>query len=786
MAVEAGTKLGRYEIRSMLGTGGMGEVYLAEDTRLHRKLALKVLPAEVAANHERMRRFNQEATSAAALNHPNIAHIYEIGESDGVHFIAMEFIDGVTLRQRMRAAPMKVGEVLDVAAQIAGALAAAHAAGIVHRDIKPENLMLRRDSIVKVLDFGLAKLVQAVAPAIDTQAATTPLVQTELGRVMGTVTYMSPEQARGKEVDARTDIFSTGVVMYEMLAGQSPFAGETASDVIAAILTTEPKPTSLSNQEIPAELDRIVKKTLAKERDERYRKAEDLLADLRQLRRRLEFEVEAEREFGATRPFAKSDRSALRSDEATSVSTTEPRNSIAVLPFTNLSADPENEYFCDGLAEELLNALAKIDQLKVAARTSTFWFKGKNAAVNEIAKALNVNTILAGSLRKSGNRVRITAQLINAADGYHLWSERYDSEMKDIFDVQDEITLAVVEALKVKLFGQEQAAVLKRHTRNPEAHEFYLRGLSYFMRWTLEFFQKAIKSFDQAIAIDPRYASAYAGLAECYTEMSFFDAPREWMPKAREAARQALELDDALGNAHNSLAVIKMYYDRDYAGAEHEFKRAIALDPGSAHIHMWYGWYLGLMGRFDEGLKEQRRAQELDPLSDQIDFGIGATFHWSRQPERAIEQYRRVLELNPNLRIAYWFLADAYVEKGDFASAIATIENAPIALNDPVTLSAAAHAYGKAGERRKALEILSELESQSSQEYEQAFHIAQIYLGLGDHEQALAWLEKACDERSVWLIWLGVDPKFDPLRSDPRFEDLLRRVGLPHSFDNYK
>ncbi len=776
------TTLSHYRIVSKIGEGGMGEVYLAQDTKLDRKVALKILPADVAAHPDRMKRFVQEAKAASALNHPNIITIHEIGETDSGHFIGTEFIDGETLRELMHRGGVKMRDTLDIVVQVASALTAAHGAGIVHRDIKPQNIMVRRDEIVKVLDFGLAKLVEQTP--LDAEAETRMQVQTQAGMIVGTVAYMSPEQARGMEVDARTDVFSIGVVMYEMLAGQSPFAGETTSDVIAAILTTEPKPPSSFNQEIPAELDRIVNKTLAKKRDERYRNAKDLLADLRQLQRRLEFKVEAEREFGITRSTAKSDRSATRNDEATSVSTTEPRNSIAVLPFTNLSADPENEYFCDGLAEELLNALAKIDQLKVAARTSTFSFKGKNAPVSEIAKALNVNTIMEGSVRKSGNRVRITAQVINAADGYHLWSERYDREMKDIFDVQDEITLAVVEALKVKLFGQEQAAVLKRHTRNPEAHEFYLRGLSYFIRFTPEFFQKAIKSFDQAIAIDPRYASAYAGLAECYTEMSFFAAPREWMPKAREAARQALELDDTLGNAHNSLAVIKMYYDRDYAGAEHEFKRAIALDPGSAHIHNWYGWYLGLMGRFDESLKEMKRAQELDPLSDLIDFGVGAIFHWSRKPEHAIEHCLRVLELNPNLRVVYWFLADAYVEKGDFASAIATIENAPIALNDPVTLSAAAHAYGKAGERRKALEILSELERQSSQEYEPAFHIAQIYLGLGDNEQALAWLEKACDERSVWLIWLGVDPKFDPLRSNPRFEDLLRRVGLPHSFDN--
>jgi len=766
-----------YRIIKKLGSGGMGEVYLAEDTRLHRKVALKVLPGDVSASHELMLRFNQEATSAAALSHPNIAHIYEIGESNAVPFIAMEFVDGVTLRQRMRTSPMNVDEALDVATQIAGALAVAHAAGIVHRDIKPENVMLRSDSIVKVLDFGLAKLVQPVAPATDTEALTMPLVQTELGRVMGTVTYMSPEQARGVEVDARTDIFSIGVVIYEMIAGESPFAAETASDVIVAILTTEPKPPSSFNQETPAELERIVKKTLAKNREERYSNAGDLLTDLRQLQRRRAFEAEAEREFGHS--FA---ATALQGEEAANVSSMETRNSIAVLPFTNLSADPENEYFSDGLAEELLNALAKIDQLKVAARTSTFSFKGKHAAISEISRVLNVNTILEGSVRKSGNRVRITAQLINGADGYHLWSERYDREMKDVFDVQDEITLEVVEALKVKLFGKEKSAVLKRHTRNPEALEFFLRGLSYFKSWTRESFQKAIESFDKAIALDPHYASAYAGLAESYTEVSMLSSSSEpWITKAREAVHKALDLDDALGNAHNSLAIIKLYYDLDYEGAEREFKRAITLDPGSAHIHMWYGWYLGSMGRFDEGLKEYKRAQELDPLSGLIDFGIGAIFHWSRQPERAIEQFRRVIELNPNLLIAYSFLAEAYVEKGDFRSAIATIENASRAPNDHFMLTTLAYAYGRAGERHKALEILSELEKQSSQEYKPAFHIAQIYLGLGDNEQALASLEevRAGEDRSAWLLWSGVDPKFDPLRSDPRFQELLRRIGLP-------
>jgi TolB-like protein/Tfp pilus assembly protein PilF len=454
--------------------------------------------------------------------------------------------------------------------------------------------------------------------------------------------------------------------------------------------------------------------------------------------------------------------------------------SIAVLPFVNISNDPDNEYFCDGLAEELIGALSKIEALRVAARTSAFSFKGKETDIREIGQKLNVAAALEGSVRKAGQRIRISVQLVNVADGYHLWSERYDREMKDIFDVQDEITVAVVDALKVKLFGEEQAAILKHHNKNPEAHEFYLRGLSYFGRFTPDGFQKAIESFNRAIAIDARYASAFAGLAVAYTEMSFFSfAPGEWMPKAREAAMRALELDDALGEAHNSLAIIKMYYDWDFTGAEHEFRRALALNPGSALIHMWYGWYLGLMGRFDESFKELRRAQESDPLSDIINSGIGIILHWSRQPERAIEQFRKVLELNPNYSIAYSFLAEVYEQQGDFASAIATIERVRQAANDPHTLSTAGYVYARSGDRHKALEILNELEKRSNQEYVTALHFAQVYAGLGDNEQALMCLDKAYNERAVWMPFLKGDLKFDPLRSDRRFRELLKKVGFP-------
>ena len=745
-----GKTLNHFKVLDRLGKGGMGEVYVAEDGKLKRRVALKVLPEEVARDPARLDRFQREAESIAALNHPNIVTIYSIEEADGIRFLTMELVVGETLIQLIPSNGMDVESFLRFSAPVAEALSAAHEKGIIHRDLKPGNIMVSQEGRIKVLDFGLAKLMRDDSDPDSSRMETR--AHTEDGIVLGTMPYMSPEQIQGKRLDHRSDIFSLGIIFYEMITGRRPFHGDTSAELISSIMRDTPGPVGDLKAGTPEHLERIIRRCLMKDPRDRYQTARDVYNELRDL-------------------------------NATSGPSTRPSrsgNSIAVLPFTNMSADDENEYFCDGLAEELLNALAKIEDLKVAARTSSFSFKNKNADASQIGKALHVKTILEGSVRKSGNRLRITAQLINAADGYHLWSERYDREMKDIFDVQDEITLAVVDALKVKLFGEEQGAVLKRHTRNPEAHEFYLRGLFYFNRFTPDDFQKASESFRRAIAIDPRYASAYAGLADAYTELSFFSSsPSETMPKAREAANKALELDDRLGEAHNSLAIIKMYFDWDYAGAEQEFKRAIALNPGSALIHMWYGWYLGLMGRFDESFKEMQGAQELDPLSAANNSGIGIVFHWSRQPERAIEQFRKVLELNPNYPIARSFLAEAYEQKGDFVSAIATIEKIQQAETDPLTLSTVGYVYAKSGDRHKALEILNEFVKRSNQEYVPAVHFAQIYAGLGDNEQALAWLDKACNERSVWIPFLKVDLKFDPLRSNPRFQELLKKVGFP-------
>lgn len=582
MRIETGTQLGPYEILSPLGAGGMGEVYLAEDTRLKRKVALKLLPAELTTEAERVRRFEQEAQAASALSHPNIITVYDIGECEAGRFIVMELVAGRTLRSVI-ADNNTLDIFLSLGQQMTKVLSAAHAAGITHRDIKPDNIMVREDGYVKVLDFGLARLRPATES--DSEAATLAQ-QTTPGTVMGTVAYMSPEQARGEIVSHPSDVFALGIVLYELATGRHPFKAETLVGYLHAITLQTPAPPQQWQPKLPAALNDLILRLLSKDASQRPA-ASEIAQSLREIERQVERTSGAEEETKTQMlPPGRSPQMQQGAPHVNPPSAIRNLQSIAVLPFANISADEENEYFCDGLAEELLNALAKIDELKVAARTSAFSFKGKNTEAREIGKTLNVNTVLEGSVRKAGNRIRINVQLVNAADGYQLWSERYDREMKDIFDVQDEITLAVVEALKVKLLGAAKEAVLKRHTRNAEAPEHYLRGLYYFNKFTPTDFPKAIECFNRAIAIDSHYASAFAGLANAYVEMAFFtfSAPDEWMPKAQEAVNSALALDDTLGEAHNALAIIRMYYDRDYPGAERAFKQALRFD-GSANIY---------------------------------------------------------------------------------------------------------------------------------------------------------------------------------------------------------
>ncbi|HEX9422262.1 MAG TPA: protein kinase [Pyrinomonadaceae bacterium] len=780
------TKLSHYRIVSKIGEGGMGEVYLAEDTRLRRRVALKVLAESVSADADRLLRFEREAFAASALNHPNILTIFEFGEENNRHFLVSEFVDGESLRERMSRSTITLTETLEIVIQIASALQAAHGAGIIHRDIKPDNVMIRADGYVKVLDFGLAKLSEpgAVATGLvsDPEAQTRMQLQTQAGIIMGTVAYMSPEQARGLEVDKRTDIWSLGCVLYEMLSRQQPFGGETITDTLANIIHREPVSIVSVRHDANAELERIVNKMLSKNRDHRYANANVLLADLKQLQKRLEFEEELER---SSPPNSKTEaRTQLIRSATTDQSAT--CNSIAVLPFSNLSAVPDNDYFCDGLAEELLNSLAKIEHLKVAARTSAFSFKGKRTKVSEIGKQLGVKTVLEGSVRRSGNRLRITVQLVNASDGYQLWTERYDREMQDIFDVQDEITLAIVDALRLNLFSDEKAALLKRYTDNTEAYQLYLQGRYCYNKYTPEYLQKGIEYFEKAIELEPNYAPAYAGLGFCYGALFYFGSlgPEEIVPKYRALTNKALEIDDQLADAYLSRASIEFYYDWDFARAELDYQRAIELNPNSPDAHWRYGHFLACCERFDEAIKEGKRAIELDPLSLVVQFFMTRILLLAQRVDEGSEQLRKMQELEPNFAGGLTQLGALYLVTGKYDDAIEAYKKA-LTLGHFViaALSCLGAAYGVAGKRDDAYKILDQLLETKQSQYVSPFSIARIYSGLGENDKAFEWFEKAFEERSGELVALKSETLAhllgDTISRDDRFQDLVRRVGMP-------
>ena len=580
-------------------------------------------------------------------------------------------------------------------------------------------------------------------------------LNTDLGVVLGTPRYMSPEQVRGRLADGRSDIFSLGVQLYEMVAHRPPFQGDTTVDLLAAILEREPPPlVTLGAEDAPPELERIVRKCIAKDRERRYPVASDLIIDLKDLI---------------------SDR--LRKQPAARTAA-----SIAVLPFVNISPEAENDYFCDGLAEELINGLTKIDQLRVAARSSAFSFKGNQVDVREIGRKLNVSTVLEGTVRKAGNRVRISVQLLNAADGYHMWSERYDRQMNDIFEMQDEISLAIVEALRMRLPGGEKAALLTRPTNDPEAYRHYLEGRYYWNQWRPDSIRKSIAHFEQAIDSDSHYATPYAGLADAYTVLGYWgeEPPTEVMPKARRSAVKALEIDGSLGEAYCSLGSIKWVYDWDWSGAENDFRRAIVLNPNYPTTYQWYGWCLAAMGRLDEALVHMKKALDLDPLSLEIKTDLAQVL-WSRgQYDLAIAECENTLELDPNFAKAHWALAMAYQSKSMFVEARTLAEKAAaLTRRSPVTLGSLGFIYGVSGNTDEAMTLVQELKALASRRYVSPYWIGLIYVGVGEQDEAMLWLERAYQERSGSLAMLNIHPGIDQARSDPRFQDLLRRLGFP-------
>jgi serine/threonine protein kinase/Tfp pilus assembly protein PilF len=845
MRIEPGTRFGCYEIRSKIGEGGMGEVYLAEDTRLHRKVALKVLPADVVSNRDRMRRFEQEAAAAAKLNHPNIAHIYEIGvarvgseaesTTDQVHFIAMEFIDGSTLREIIYRGHTDLPKLLRYLQHTAEGLAKAHATGIVHRDLKPDNIMITRDGHAKILDFGLAKLMEQSTPA-DLNAGemsampTVPIMQhSQPGTILGTVGYMSPEQAQGRvnEIDHRSDIFSFGCILFEAATQRRPFEGKDALDSLHNIVHAPTPLIKGFNAEAPDELQKIVRRCLAKDPDERYHSIKDVAIELKDLRRELKPLPES------TGPSASSDlksgRQTIDDFSRTSTSSssaeyivssirrhkvaaaliavvlvialvagiivtrsllnarkTEPAlDSIAVLPFENQNHEPDTEYLSDGLTESIINSLTQIPNLKVIARGSVFRYKGRTADPMTAGHDLGVRAVLTGRLLQRGDSLVVSAELMDILDNKQLWGEQYERKVSDLLTVQREIAAEISNSLRPKLSGPEQSRIAKRYTDNPEAYELYLKGRFYWNKRTEEGVRKALDYFQQAIDKDPNYALAYTGIADCYSlETLHIDvgslSPGEAGPKARAAAMKALQMDDSLAEAHTSLAFIKLHFDWDWPGAEAEFKRAIQLNPNVPNGHHWYSHYLMAMGRIQESLAESKQALELDPLGIILNVHLGWHYINAHQYDLAIEQIQRAIEMDPNFGLAYWYLGWAYEQEGKYGEAENALLKGKALLKDNVALAAdLGHLYAVTGRKDQALKVIEELKALSNQKYVSSYGIALIYVALNEVDQAFQWLEKAYRERSDLLVYLKVDARVDKIRSDPRFKDLLKRLDLP-------
>jgi eukaryotic-like serine/threonine-protein kinase len=782
-----GETIGHYKISESIGTGGMGEVYLATDIVAGRKAALKLLPFRFTGDTERLKRFQQEAHTVVALNHPNILTVYEIGEDHSVHYIASELIEGETLRQCLTRGPMELSDDVEVAIQVASALAAAHQAGIVHRDIKPENIMLRPDGYVKVLDFGIAKLAEQELPTTMPRDEALLLVETNLGAVLGTVRYMSPEQACGEHVDQSTDIWSLGVVVYEIVTGHTPFTGDTPGEVMSAILEKEPPPLTNYVAHTPAELQQIVSKTLRKDRKERYPSAHELLQALKHLRHKLEVEAEVQPST-ATRSWLHWTRSPtalvlglLVAVMAVAVpfywhrnlpTSSPPEKSIAVLPFLDLSETKDQEYFCDGMSEEIIGALAKVEGLRVVSRTSSFSLKGKTTDVSEIGKKLNVENVLEGSSRREGNRVRVTAELINVRSGFHLWTETYDREFAGVFALQDEITRAIVDALKIKL-----AVSLPAHEqRNTEVYDLYLQGLYFSNKSSEEDLRRALSFFQRAVERDPTFSRAWTGISKVwYFLADVYVKPLGAYPLSREAAMKAIELDETDAEAHCYLSEAKRVLDWDLAGADAELKRALQLDPNSAPAHLFSGLHPLFRGELKEGLRLILEAQKLDPVSPIASYVATAAYLANDRVDDAVVEGQRTLQLDPNYFYLDSVLAAAYREEGNFPEAIALYTKAQEATHLPS--SGLAITYTRMGREIEAQNILAQLLQAREKRYISAPLIAAVAVALGDNEGAFRELERAYAEHSGILQWIAFLPEFRALHSDARFPDLVRRIG---------
>jgi eukaryotic-like serine/threonine-protein kinase len=816
--------LAHYRIVSVIGAGGMGEVYLAEDTKLRRKVALKVLAADFTRNEDRLRRFEQEAQAASALNHPNILTIHEIGSDADAHFIATEFIEGETLRHRIVRSGMTIRDVLEIAGQVAGALAAAHSAGIVHRDIKPENVMIRPDGYIKVLDFGLAKLTEEKTVETNTEALTIARANTDPGTVMGTLSYMSPEQARGKAVDARSDVFSLGVVIYEMIAGRTPFEGETPSDVISFILQTEPPPLTRFSPDVPSELERIVTKALAKDKEERYQTIKDMLIDLKRLKRSYEVETGVDRSLSpdSIRPVTRgevsnavkagSGVSSVRTTSSAEYLLSEVRrhklgaaailavllvllavviyigfftgsskaiDSIAVLPLVNASNDPSVEYLSDGIAESIINSLSQFPNLKVMSRGSVFRYKGREVDPQTVGNELSVRAVLAGRLVQRGDSLSVNVELVDTRDNSQIWGQQYKRNLADVFAVQEDIAKEVSEKLRLRLSGAEKQQVTKRYTENIKAYQNYMQGRGPGDRRTRESLIVAIGYYEKAIEEDRNYPLAYSGLSESYTSLgvSQYIAPIEGRRKAEENALKAISLDENLAEGHASLGrCYTAFAPYDFVKGDRELRRAVELSPGLALAHQYLALSLIRQGHFDEGLEAILKARERDPLSSMIARSVGHPYYLRKDYARALDIVKRANELGPSFSTT-WEVG-VYAQTKQFDDALRQLEKEKAGrANDPILIYSTGMIYAAQGRRAEALQIINQLEQLSGTGVSQANYIAKIYGALGDKESALTWLNRGIESGALGAFYRE-EYVWDALRGDPRFQELLRQCGF--------
>ena len=828
-----GQAIGAYRVERQIGRGGMGEVYLARDTRLDRPVAIKLLPASFNNDTDRVRRFQQEARAASLLNHPNIVTIHEIGEAAGRRFIVTEFVEGKTLRLLLRAGAVTPDRALDIVTQVASALNAAHQAGIIHRDIKPENVMARADGYVKVLDFGLAKLT-GPAPGPHDESASE--LSTESGTVMGTVKYMSPEQARGQKVDQRTDIFSLGVVFYELLTGRAPFEGETPSHTIVAILEREPPPLTDYLPDAPAPLRRIIEQALHKAREARYQTVGEMLGDLGELRQELQLQARQERAAasGTSSARGRYATAAVRPTHPETIATvrqsapliqtqtaslaplvlgikrhrlvaalalipvavaavvlinyygTNRTDSLAVLPFTysgngpGAATDVDAEYLSDGMTETLISNLSQMPRLKVIARSSVARFKGKEIDPRELGRLLDVRAILIGRVIQRGERLAVSVELVDTRNDSRLWGNQYDIRIADLQPTQREIARAISAQLGIRLTGEQQRQIERRDTGNGEAYELYIKGRYCWNKRTDVEIKKGIEYYRQAIAADPNYALAYAGLAESFTLLPYYSGSRlaDAHAVVREMASKALAIDERLAEPHAALAMV-CGQEWNWSGALDESRRAIELNPNYATAHQWNGLVLARLGRFDEALAECGRARELDPISGSIISALGTTLYYARRYDRAIQEFKKGLELVPDFSGLRIHLSRAYEQQGMHSEALAELQKAAALTGGESGLACEfAYAHARSGNRAEALRYLQMYQDKDWPGVREAYAVAKIFAALGDKDQAFGALNQSFEAGEVEPGWIKVDPQLDNLRDDARFDELLKRAHL--------